>query len=296
MRRAARLAAVMVVGSWLTTAGQTSVAGTGGHGGGSGGHGGGHGSSGHSGGHSSRGSSSGTATGHSATHSIGHSIAHFFGHREKGDSGSSAATLAPTERNSFQQAKLNFVPRPGLHPPPHRRPPGTVVVFFPHRRHFGFGGCPSFVFPGNGWFWGNGFNCFDNGFFLDPLWFWGASGSFFYGPPSWLESGASSIDSSMPTQEAMDESSDEGTNNPAVPPVNEGASDAKNEPRVTLLQLRDGSMYGLTDYWLEGNQLHYVTTYGGQEAVPVERIDLEKTARLNADRGVGFVLKAKPRP
>jgi hypothetical protein len=56
------------------------------------------------------------------------------------------------------------------------------------------------------------------------------------------------------------------------------------------LQLRDGSIYGLTDYWAEDGELHYTTTYGGQNSVPLKRIDFEKTVQLNADRGVEFVL------
>jgi hypothetical protein len=63
---------------------------------------------------------------------------------------------------------------------------------------------------------------------------------------------------------------------------------------MTLLQLRDGSMYGLTQYWVEGDNLHYFTTYGGENSVPIQRIDFEETVRLNADRGVDFVLRPKP--
>ncbi len=52
------------------------------------------------------------------------------------------------------------------------------------------------------------------------------------------------------------------------------------------LQLRDGSTYGLTDYWVSDGELHYTTTYGRQNSLPFERIDLEKTVQLNADRHV----------
>jgi hypothetical protein len=66
---------------------------------------------------------------------------------------------------------------------------------------------------------------------------------------------------------------------------------------ITLLQLRDGSMYGLTDYWISDGVLHYTTTYGGQNSLPFERIDLEKTVQLNANRDVPFGLlpQAVPR-
>jgi hypothetical protein len=68
------------------------------------------------------------------------------------------------------------------------------------------------------------------------------------------------------------------------------------EPQITLLQLKDGSMYGLTAYWVEGGELHYVTNYGGADAVPLDRIDLAKTVQLNASHGQAFVLEAKPAP
>lgn len=69
--------------------------------------------------------------------------------------------------------------------------------------------------------------------------------------------------------------------------------EAKSEQPVTLLQLRDGSMYGLVYYWVEDGQLHYTTTYGGRDCLELDRIDLEKTIQLNAERGIRFVLRSK---
>src|SRR5487761_966555 len=57
---------------------------------------------------------------------------------------------------------------------------------------------------------------------------------------------------------------------------------------VTLLQLKNGWMYGLTDYWVEGNNLYYVTNYGGKNSAPLDLIDLGTTIRLNSERGVEF--------
>lgn len=71
---------------------------------------------------------------------------------------------------------------------------------------------------------------------------------------------------------------------------------AKSEQSVALLQLRDGSMYGLVDYLVEDGQLHYTTTYGGQDSLGLDRIDLEKTVQLNAERGIQFVLRPKTPP
>ena len=77
-----------------------------------------------------------------------------------------------------------------------------------------------------------------------------------------------------------DNSSDEATPAPA----------AEQRP-VTLLQLKDGSMYGLTRYWVAGGMLNYVTDYGARNAVPFDRIDIAKTVLLNSQRGVPFILQ-----
>ena len=83
-----------------------------------------------------------------------------------------------------------------------------------------------------------------------------------------------------------------------------GASDLRATPResstfgadhtITLLQLKNGWMYGLTDYWVEGDDLHYVTNYRGSNSVPLDSIDLATTVRLNTDRGIEFSLHTKP--
>lgn len=65
-------------------------------------------------------------------------------------------------------------------------------------------------------------------------------------------------------------------------------------PRLTLLVFKNHSIYAVTDYWLEAGQLHYVTSYGGRNAVALEQIDLEMTVRLNWERGVEFVLRPPP--
>jgi len=62
-------------------------------------------------------------------------------------------------------------------------------------------------------------------------------------------------------------------------------------PRLTLLVFKDHSIYAVSDYWLEGGQLHYVTSYGARNAVPIEQVDLEMTARLNWERNVEFTLR-----
>jgi len=65
-------------------------------------------------------------------------------------------------------------------------------------------------------------------------------------------------------------------------------------PRLTLLVFKNHSIYAVTDYWLADGRLHYITSYGGQNAVPLELIDLDMTVRLNWERGMEFALRPEP--
>ena len=65
----------------------------------------------------------------------------------------------------------------------------------------------------------------------------------------------------------------------------------------TVLALRGGTMYLVTDYWVDrGNlNLDYVIVGGGPEAVPLQSLDIAMTERINAQRGVPFVLTVRGR-
>jgi hypothetical protein len=59
----------------------------------------------------------------------------------------------------------------------------------------------------------------------------------------------------------------------------------------TVLFLKDGTSYGVTDYWLEGGRLHYVTTYGGANAIELDALDMQRTVDENAKHGLMFALR-----
>jgi hypothetical protein len=287
MKYAARASTLILAGFLAITSTCVCAGGPGGGHGGSGGHG----SGGH-GGHSSGGSPSG----HSSGHSIGHSFAHIFGHHGQGAS-PAALTGAPPEHGKVTSSPES-VPRVLDRQPRNRfvfRPP---IGFFPRRRAFGSGGCPY------GWFeynfrFGDNWNCSNDGFSFNSFFSGRFSGPLAYGPAfggtTWFE-GGTAPDSTIQSP---------GEPSPADPLVNSNETDEapnsnsnttpsangmKAERPITLLQLRDGSMYGLTDYWVRDGELHYTTTYGGQNSLPFERIDFEKTMQLNAGRGLPFVL------
>jgi hypothetical protein len=149
------------------------------------------------------------------------------------------------------------------------------------------------------------FNCFAGGFFFNPF-FIGRFSESFVGSSSLLpfndqmpdyvpDDSTAEVRPAQPSDATGLSESRGGTKNPATnnaAPVNQ----AKSEQPVTLLQLRDGSMYGLVAYWVEDGQLHYTTTYGGQNSLELDRIDLEKTVQLNAERGIQFVLHPNTPP
>jgi hypothetical protein len=63
---------------------------------------------------------------------------------------------------------------------------------------------------------------------------------------------------------------------------------------LTLLYLKSGFSYGATDYWITGGELHYVTSYGGENAISVDQLDLDRTVNENASRGVPFLSRQGP--
>jgi hypothetical protein len=73
-----------------------------------------------------------------------------------------------------------------------------------------------------------------------------------------------------------------------------GASSAEDQPFV--LYLKDGTSYAVTHYWVAGGKLHYVTTYGGENSVPIEQVNVQKTVDENAALGHAFTLTPAPPP
>jgi len=64
-------------------------------------------------------------------------------------------------------------------------------------------------------------------------------------------------------------------------------------PQLTLLVLKDGAIFAATDYWLEDGRIFYVTSTGREDSLLVRDLDLEMTARLNAERHVAFILRSR---
>lgn len=63
--------------------------------------------------------------------------------------------------------------------------------------------------------------------------------------------------------------------------------------QLTLIVLKDHTIFAVTDYWLEGARIFYVTSAGSQGSVAVRELDWEMSTQLNAERGVPFVVRSR---
>jgi hypothetical protein len=67
----------------------------------------------------------------------------------------------------------------------------------------------------------------------------------------------------------------------------------KSADSVTILDLKSGYSVGITQYSVEGDSLHYVTTYGAQDSIALNRIDLNRTLQDNSSQSTIQVLSSR---
>lgn len=79
---------------------------------------------------------------------------------------------------------------------------------------------------------------------------------------------------------------------PEEAPPSANASEAI-QPVVNLV-LKDGTVFGVTSYWLVDDRLFYITTYKIQSSIPMDQLDLQKTVDMNWKRGIAFTLTPQP--
>jgi hypothetical protein len=66
--------------------------------------------------------------------------------------------------------------------------------------------------------------------------------------------------------------------------------------KVTIIALKDGSAFLVADYWVKGEAMHFISSSGEVHLLPLGRIDLAETLRVNQERKVNFVLQSSPDP
>lgn len=206
----------------------------------------------------------------------------------RGSSFTSGATSNAMRTRPFA---AQFVGAPP-HVPPFRHRP---IFFGPG---FGFGGCfgPFFFGCGGGFFGGFGFGLGYGYGYCDP--FWGCPAGF-YG--SYYNGG---YYGNQIYNQSTDESSVSNEFNPSrywgpsAPPeeTGGGGGSASSSDSEVVLFLKDGTVYAITDYWIADNKLHYVTNYGGENSIPLEQLDIQRTVDVNAKRGINITLRPTPTP
>ncbi len=72
---------------------------------------------------------------------------------------------------------------------------------------------------------------------------------------------------------------------------NAPAATAAAARKLYLVAFKSGSIYSATEYWLEEDTLHYLTSYGAHNQASLDQLDLELTVRLNRERGLDFRLE-----
>jgi hypothetical protein len=70
-------------------------------------------------------------------------------------------------------------------------------------------------------------------------------------------------------------------------------SEGPSVPQLTWLILKDGTSYLARDYWLESGRLQCVTLDWERKLIPLARLDLDETIRLNRERNVEFVIRSR---
>jgi len=180
--------------------------------------------------------------------------------------------------------------------------PDSLQIFgrrFPRRFFFGDGACF------NGLFFspcGFGFPFSGFGFGFGPTWFgpWGWDNDGFgfqnYGYP-YESSMSADIEARVENQPQYYESAPYGFGEqyPTYEPESAGPPPAAApDTPLVMLYLRDGTVYALTNYWVAGGRLHYVTQYGGENSVGMDQVDIQRSVDVNGHRGVNITLRPAP--
>jgi len=184
---------------------------------------------------------------------------------------------------------------------------------------FGFGGFGFGPFFDFGWGW--------PGFYgYDPFWY-GSYPGFSYpyypgsGYSSYSAANSGSADYSSSNQNfahgysfsanndlgvaapgtIMNDNTAAGNDNNNSQPVLQGSDNANHvagnvagPAPTSLIYLKNGTAYSVTDYWLQGGRLHYTVNYGAPSTLKLKEVDWQRTVDENARRGIRFSLKPHP--
>jgi hypothetical protein len=76
-----------------------------------------------------------------------------------------------------------------------------------------------------------------------------------------------------------------------APAAESTVSTSRQRPQLTLLALRNETIYAATDYWIDDGRLTYILSDGTQRTEDLSDIDWGRTTRLNSERGIRVALR-----
>ena len=80
----------------------------------------------------------------------------------------------------------------------------------------------------------------------------------------------------------------------AAPAADSAFATAAPPAQLTLIALKGETIYGTTDYWIEGSRLFCLLGNGAEGVFDLNEVDWGRTAQLNAERGITVTLRARP--
>ena len=73
-----------------------------------------------------------------------------------------------------------------------------------------------------------------------------------------------------------------------------GADPRTSSSSLTLIALRNETIWAVTEYWLNGDRLDYLLPSGAHESCALNDVDLMRTTQLNSERGKNVTFRDAP--
>ena len=77
-------------------------------------------------------------------------------------------------------------------------------------------------------------------------------------------------------------------------PIATGSEARRPTSSLTLIALRNETIYAVSDYWLAGERLDYVLPSGSRDSCALNDVDLVRTTQLNSERGMSVTFHDVP--
>lgn len=203
------------------------------------------------------------------------------------DDAQPASATKQTSRDRTRAMATLSIGRPGVIGPPHIWPPRKRSPRSTYGA-FGFFGL-GFVYPSLGF--GLGAEC--DSFSAEPLapdcntlGYWNGYNSDYDVNDG---AGADQTETPQDTEQAPQEPP-----SVYVPAPESSPEKIENEKALVVLYMKTGTVYAAKDYWIADGKLHYRPSYGGENTIEMDDLDLQQTVDVNAKSGVSFTLRPQP--